>query len=150
MRLPRHVDYTEIAAGVLLLALGAFVVWESQSYPMGQMRNIGPGAFPTALGVILVIAGIGTVLGAIGRAGAAPVFKLRAAAAVALSLLVFAVLIEPFGLVPATLALTLIVRFAEPRPNLLHVLVLGVGLSVLCAAVFVYGLNLPIAIAKLP
>ena len=102
------------------------------------------------LGIVLALAGVGTILTAFGREGAMPPLRLRVAAAVGLSLLAFALIVEPFGLVPATIALTIISRFAEPRPNPLRVLVLAVLLSALCTAVFVWGLKLPLSVVKLP
>lgn len=150
MHVPRTADRLDLVAGALLLVLGVFVIWESGHYGMGRMANIGPGFFPRVLGVVLAFAGAGTILGALGRQGSVPALRLRVAAAVGGALLAFALLIEPFGIVPATVALTIVARFAEPRPNILHVLVLSLGLSALCAAVFVWGLNLPLSLVKLP
>lgn len=150
MRLNRTYDRLDLVAGTLLLAVGAFVIWESGHYDMGRMTNIGPGFFPRILGIVLALAGVGTILTAFGREGAMPPLRLRVAAAVGLSLLAFALIVEPLGLVPATIALTVISRFAEPRPGLLRVLVLAVLLSALCTAVFVWGLKLPLSVVKLP
>lgn len=150
MRLHHSYDRLELMAGTLLVLVGAFVIWESGHYDMGRMTNIGPGFFPRILGIVLALSGVGTIVTAFGREGEMPRLRLRVAAAVGLSLLAFALLVEPFGLVPATLALTIIVRFAEPRPNLLRVLILAVLLSVLCTAVFVWGLKLPLSVVKLP
>lgn len=146
----RSVDRVDLLAGLLVFAVGAFVVWESGNYGMGRMANIGPGFFPRALGIILILAGLGTMVSALGRGGALPPLGLRAGAAVGLSLLAFALLVEPFGLVPATIALTFVARFAEPHPPLLRVAALSLALSALCTAVFVWGLGLPINIVTLP
>ncbi len=150
MQWPRTADRLDLLSGAILLVLGVFVVWESGHYGMGRMANIGPGFFPRALGVVLVLAGIGTMIGALGRTGTLPPLRLRVAVAVGGSLLAFALLVEPFGIVPATVALTIVSRLAEPRPSIVRVLVLALGLSALCAAVFVWGLNLPLALVKLP
>ncbi len=150
MRLHRTYDRLELAAGMLLVLIGAFVIWESGHYGMGRMANIGPGFFPRVLGIVLALAGVGTILTAFGREGEMPRLRLRVAAAVGLALLAFALIVEPFGIVPATVALTVVARFAEPRPNLWRVLVLAVLLSALCTAVFVWGLKLPLAVVKLP
>lgn len=150
MATTRQFDRTDLAAGVLLLAVGVFVIWETGHYPMGRMSNIGPGFFPRALGIVLALAGAGTMLTAIGRRGSFPPLKVRAATAVALSLLAFALLVEPLGLVPATVALTVVARFAEPRPPILRVLGLAALLSALCAAIFVWGLGLPLKVVTWP
>lgn len=144
------IDAGDLLGGLLVAALGAFVVWETGNYPMGRMANIGPGFFPRALGVVLLVAGAGTMLLAIGRAAPLPRFKWRAAAAVALSLAAFALIVEPFGLVPATVALTFVARLAEPRPPLWRVAVLAAALSALCALIFEVGLGLPLDLVSWP
>jgi len=150
VRLPQGIDRADLLGGFLVAGLGAFVVWETGNYSMGRMANIGPGFFPRALGVVLLAAGVGTMVLAVGRAAPLPRFKGRAAAMVALSLLVFALMVEPFGLVPATVALTFLARFAEPRPVLWRVAVLAVVLAGLCALIFEVALGLPLDLVSWP
>ena len=142
----RHwrVEKTELISGLVLLLLGLGVVLESSRYGLGRLSAIGPGFFPTALGVVLVLCGLGTLVHSFQRAGPAPVVKWRALLAVAAALLVFALALRPLGLIPATIAATITARLAEPGFAILPVLVLAGALAVLSWAVFGVGLNLPL------
>ena len=57
----------ELAAGIIVFAAGVVVALESLSYPMGSLRNVGPGIFPLLLG--LVLAALGLVSAAIATSG---------------------------------------------------------------------------------
>lgn len=63
---PRQRD---ISAGGLCLALGAATVAEAWRYPLGAMREVGPGLFPLALGVLLACVGILIALGGLAGPG---------------------------------------------------------------------------------
>ena len=48
----------DLSAGGLCLALGAATTAEAWRYPLGTMRELGPGLFPLALGVLLSCVGM--------------------------------------------------------------------------------------------
>ena len=60
----------EAAIAALLMALGLYVVWASSEMPAGSISLPGPGFFPTALGVLLILSALGIVAGAGGGDGA--------------------------------------------------------------------------------
>lgn len=140
----RGLERTELASGLLLLALGIFVYLEAGSYRMGSLTNIGPGMFPRALGVILVVCGLGTLIASFTRAAPLPAFKWRAAAALTVALLFFALTVNRFGIVVAVIGMTLIARLAEPDYRLPGTLALAVVLAVLSWLVFIVGLGFPL------
>lgn len=148
MRGPMRIDPTDAVGGGLMIGLGAAASVISLGYPMGNLARIGPGAFPLALGVILMLLGAGIILGALGRSGALPRPNWRAGATVLAALVAFAVLIDRFGLVPATIACVLVARLADGRFRLGPVLVLAAILAALCWGIFVLGLNLPIPVLE--
>ncbi|MCA0873566.1 hypothetical protein LCL97_22265 [Seohaeicola saemankumensis] len=64
----------ELAAGLIVFGAGIVVAVESMSYPMGSLRNVGPGIFPMLLGLVLAALGLAIVLeGRISDAAAPPV-----------------------------------------------------------------------------
>jgi putative tricarboxylic transport membrane protein len=63
-----------------------------------------------------------------------------------LSLLAFAVLIEPAGLPIATLAVVVAGAVAGPEFRAGEVIILGLGLAVCSVGLFVYGLGLPMTV----
>ena len=50
----------EIAAGIFLMLIGLFFVWQSSDLPMGTLRAVGPGMLPRAVAVMLVVGGLKT------------------------------------------------------------------------------------------
>jgi len=53
-------------AGGLMLLLGLGIALKGATYRPGTLMHMGPGFFPTALGVLLVILGIAIALAAVG------------------------------------------------------------------------------------
>ena len=72
--------------------------------------------------------------------------RLPLAVRVLLSLLVFAFLIGPFGVVAATVALVFVGALAGRDSRLLEVVAAAVFLVVLTLAIFVWGVGLPIPV----
>jgi hypothetical protein len=60
----------DIAAGVLLAGVGVGAIVIGQSYGVGSLRQMQPGFFPVALGVILCCIGLVMLVGALPRPGA--------------------------------------------------------------------------------
>ncbi len=117
-------------AGLLFAALGVGVVALAADYPAGDMRRMGPGWMPEALGWTLVVLGLGIA--------SFPLLCLLAGVAA------FAVLLEPAGLVAAIFACVALSRLAERPYRPAETLLVAAFLSALGAGIFVYGLGLPI------
>lgn len=82
---------------------GGAVVWRATTnLPIGTLANIGPGAFPLALGVLLAVCGSLTMLKGWHEAARMPRIELRALSAVLGSGVAFVLLLPLFGLLPAT------------------------------------------------
>jgi putative tricarboxylic transport membrane protein len=45
-------------SGLMLIALGLYVIWANQAYPVGTIHRPGPGFVPLALAVFLAAAGL--------------------------------------------------------------------------------------------
>jgi hypothetical protein len=138
-------DWTDLIGGIALLAFGLWFTWHAQTeYDMGSMRRMGPGFFPFVLGVLVAGFGVLLLVPALFRRGEMPVPAIRPLVTIIAGGLAFAWLIEPFGLVPATVALVGIVAFAETRVRLLRTGILAIALAAMAVAVFSEGLGIPI------
>ena len=146
----RPYDPLDILGGAITISLGLVASFISMGYPMGSIASIGPGVFPLALGIILIVLGVAITIGGLTRPGHAPSVNLRAIAGVLAGIVAFAVLVGSAGLVPAIIACVICSRLSEPGFRPISILVLGLALSALCWAIFVFALGLPISILKWP
>ncbi len=131
-------------SGLLFFAFGLLAVLIARDYPLGSLLRMGPGYFPTLLGATL--AGLGIIL--MGRsffmaAEAVRPLALRPLAFVLLSLLLFAVMLRPLGLVLSTLTLVVTSALGSRESRRVETVLLAVGLTTVAVALFYYGLRLP-------
>jgi hypothetical protein len=154
MRLPDRLaglNTFDIVAGGLMVALGAFVLWEAINYNLGTARSMGPGYFPTALGMILVAIGAGIVLVDGRRTDGERTFPQllpRPLIAISLAIIVFALTIQRFGLVPAVMLAVLISSGAERGRHWPSTVMLAAVLAAGSALIFPVALQLQVAIIK--
>jgi hypothetical protein len=136
-------DWADICGGLALATIGAAAAgWAWVSYDLGSLRQMGPGAFPTALGLTLVALGLIVALPALRRSADAPAFEPGAAIAVLASILVFGSGLRPLGLVVATFASVLVASLPAPRPGWAWRLVLACVVTLLTVLVFRLGLRM--------
>ncbi|MBO1073633.1 tripartite tricarboxylate transporter TctB family protein [Roseomonas marmotae] len=143
-------DYGDIIGGLLLMAAGAWFAMYSGNYSMGTLRRMGPGYFPVVIGGTIILFGLLVLVPGMLRAGSLPRPEWRPFATISLSVLAFAVIVERFGLVPATIALTLSAALAEPGLKPLRIILLALGLSALGVIVFTQGLGIPLPAFRWP
>lgn len=143
-------DYADIIGGLLLIAAGGWFVMHSGNYTMGTLRRMGPGYFPVLIGGMIILFGLLVLVPGMLRAGSMPRPEWRPFATISLSVLAFALLVEPFGLVPATVALTIAAALAEPGLRPLRLALLALGLSALGVLVFTQGLGIPLPAFRWP
>jgi hypothetical protein len=130
--------------GALYLVLGLAGFWIARNYAMGTAGRMGPGYLPTGLSILLILFGAISLARAFLVAGE-PVAQiaLRPMALILVSVLAFAVLLKPVGLVGALIAVGLISAVASPHFRLQPLAFLGLlGLVAFCCLLFVYGLGL--------
>jgi uncharacterized membrane protein len=131
-------------AGTMLIASGAAAVIVARDYSFGTALRMGPGYFPSVLGGLLVLFGL--YLMAQGLRSNEKIegnWSLRAVVVLPLSLVLFGILMEYAGFVPALMVLVVGSAAAGSEFNLLEALLLAVGLTVFAVALFIYGLGLP-------
>jgi hypothetical protein len=137
-------DNTGFWSGLMLIGTGTAAIVIAADYRLGSALRMGPGYFPSALGGILILLGI--IVLAKGLKDPEPIagrWSLRALILLPLSLVLFGVLMEHAGFVPALLVLVVGSSAAGGEFKIVEALLLAILLTVGATAVFVWGLGLP-------
>lgn len=140
-------DRRETIAGLVLTLVGLGAALHALSaYEFGALRRMGPGFFPAVIG--LALAAIGLAMAAKGVRSAPPdalpPLAARPLVCTTLSIALFALLIEPAGLLIAAAALTLVVSIGDGRFSLKRAAALSAALTFICWLVFAVALALPV------
>ena len=131
-------------SGIMFLGIGAAAIYMAQDYPMGSALRMGPGYFPIVLGGIIGLFGIWElIIGVIKPDAVKGNWSLRALAVLPISAVIFGILMEQAGFIPALLVLVFTSAFAGDEFKFKEVALLAVGLTIVCTGVFIYGLGLP-------
>ncbi|MFC3127272.1 tripartite tricarboxylate transporter TctB family protein [Pseudoroseomonas globiformis] len=146
----RSRDYKDIIGGALLIAAGIWFTLYAMNYTMGTLRRMGPAYFPICIGIAIVLFGALLLVPAMFRAGDLPRPEWRPFITISLSVLAFALIVERFGLIPATVVMTITAALAEPKLRPVRLALLAVGLSALGVLVFTQGLGIPIPAIRWP
>jgi putative tricarboxylic transport membrane protein len=130
--------------GLALVALAAFALWASYDLPGMRGFAFGPGTAPRifafvlgALGLAVAVTGLTTKGPGIDR------FYFRGPIFITISVLLFAWLVRPMGLVIASFLSILAAAGATPEARVLETLIWGALLTAFCCFLFPYALNLP-------
>lgn len=144
-------DYRDIWGGAALIFIGCFAAIKAfSSLRLGTVMQMGPGMFPVALSCILVLLGVLILVPALFRAGDMPDIDFRALAASLGSIFAFAILVRPFGMIAAIVAMTLVAGQADGRLSPIGLLILAACLSTVAALIFKVALGLPLPLFAWP
>lgn len=134
-------------AGVIFIVVGVAALLIGRDYSLGTTTRMGPGYFPALLGALQTLLGLIISLRslifdgpAVGHVGFRPLVLILA------SMLAFAGLLEPAGLVIATAALIAIGCLGSVESRAREVIILSIALIAVALGLFVYGLGLPMKI----
>ena len=134
-------------AGVMFLAFAAVTIVTANGYSMGRGGRMGPGYFPAMLGWALAFLGVVLVIRALVAKGESiEPFKLRPLLVLVASVLIFAVAIQPLGLVISLVGTTFLSAFATPEARWREAAALSLALTGLVSLIFVFALRLPLPI----
>ena len=134
----------DFLAGLLFMVLGGLAVLLASDFPMGTTMRMGPGYFPTALGIILFLFGVYVLgRGVRSRVQVRGAWGWKALALITLSIVVFGFLLERLGLIPSALAMFFVAAAAGREFRFMEVLVLAVVMTAFSVLVFIWGLKLP-------
>ncbi|HSE00515.1 MAG TPA: tripartite tricarboxylate transporter TctB family protein [Burkholderiales bacterium] len=134
----------DFIAGLLFIVLGGLAVALARDYPFGTTMRMGPGYFPTVLGGILLLFGVYVAARGVrsgdrvkGEWGWKPL------ALIALSIVLFGLLLDRVGMVPAAVVTLVIAAAAGREFRWKEVILLAAVMTAFSVAVFSYGLKLP-------
>ena len=128
----------------MLIAIGGLALFIARDYPMGTMLRMGPGYFPVVLGALLVLFGLYCIAtGLRSKEAITGNWSLRGLIVLPLSLVLFGLLMEYAGFVPALMVLIVGSALAGKEFRLGEVLLLAVGLTAFSVVLFIWGLGLP-------
>ena len=131
--------------GLALIAIGLFALWASKDLPGMRGFAFGPGTAPRGFAIILVLLGAGIGLGGMLTAGPnVEKFGIRGPALIVASTFVFALSIRPLGLVFASFVSIVVSAFATTEVRWLETVIWAAVLTLFCALLFPWGLNLPL------
>lgn len=144
-------DKRSFTGGVILLIYSVgLVLYALENYQLGTLSYMGPGMFPALVGSVLSLLAIFVIFNAVGSRGTDFHIEWRSLLAVLGSVGAFALLIEPFGLIPSIVVMTAISSFAAERLGLRATALLAVAIAVLTVGIFHYGLKLRFEIIAWP
>ena len=136
-------------SGMMFIVTGGVAIIESRDYGFGVLRHMGPGFLPTVIGAILTLFGIYlSIRGLRSNEKMTGNWSLRALVIVPLAMVLFGLLMEYAGFIPA-LASTIILAAASVKEfKIVEVLLIALVLNIFAVAVFIWGLGLPFPLLK--
>jgi len=143
-------DRADIFAGLMVCCAGIVIAaYSYANYPVGSLRRMGPGMFPSALGVVLMLLGLVLAINSwrslragAGREMPAITIEWRTAFLAVAGVVAFALLLPPLGLIPAVLAVVCISALADERNKPVKIGILAIFLAALAALIFKFGLGM--------
>lgn len=134
------INKRELMSAGLLLAIGLASSIGGSRYTVGTLDRMGPGFFPTALGVLLIFLSLLMVITPVAvedeNAAERPAPQYRAWACVTAGVAAFIVLGLYGGLVPGTFALVLISALGDKGNSVKSAVALAAGVTVLAVLLF--------------
>lgn len=133
--------------GLIYVFFGSSAVLIARDYGMGTALRMGPGYFPTVLGVLLALIGIISLVRSFIATGS-PIGGLafKGLLLVVGSTLVFGFIVRGAGLAVALPALVIMSAYASARFRWGPSLALAAGITLFCVLVFLKGLGVPLPI----
>ncbi|MDB5569736.1 MAG: tctB4 [Hyphomicrobiales bacterium] len=126
-------------SGALFMIVGLAALWFGRTYAFGTATRMGPGFLPTVLSWGLVLIG-GFILlrGLVVQGPPIESSALRPQFMLVLAIVVFALMIERFGLAPAVFVVTIIAAMASSEMRWKETVPLAIGMAVVSIVLFIY------------
>jgi len=137
-------------AGIMFVFFGAFFAILGVQYKIGTAAKMGPGYFPTVLGVIVILLGIAISMGSMTfsesdhkaiKFGWPPLFYILG------SVVLFGLLLRPLGLILSLFLLIAICSYASRKFSWRSMLLNSAVLILMCVGIFVWALQLQIPLS---
>ena len=137
----------DFAAGLFLMLVALFAVWQASDLPLGTLRSMGPGMMPRAVAVMVGLGGLGLMGFSLFAKGPAlerlhwrgPFFILG-------GIVLFALTIRTMGLIVAGPLAMFFGSMASNEFRWKESIVFSIVLTGLCILLFKFALRLPIPV----
>ncbi len=137
----------DFGSGLLFALAGIMGLVLTSSFEFGSTAEPGPGFFPIILSTLLILIGIAVALGVLLReADPISAVAIRPFLLITCAVIVFAVCIERFGLVPSVFVTAIVASFARANYGWVHRILAATGLAFFSALLFIGALKLPVAL----
>ncbi len=138
-------------AGGLMILLGLGIALKGSTYRLGSLMHMGPGFFPTSLGVLLVLIGIAIAAAAIAPSdGDESILPANpqwwAWACILSSPVLFIIFGRYFGMAPGTFACVFIAALGDRNATWKSTIILSTVVTVFGCGLFSYFLQIPMPI----
>jgi putative tricarboxylic transport membrane protein len=135
----------EFWGGIALILVALFALWASRDLPGMRGFAFGPGTAPRMFSVVLGLLGLlVAITGLTTKGPGVDRFYFRGPVFVTLSVVLFAWLVRPLGLVIASYLSILAAAGATPEARIIETLIWGALLTAFCCLLFPIALNLPL------
>jgi Tripartite tricarboxylate transporter TctB family len=145
MERPRRL-HKDVYGGLGVMLFGVVYALQATRYTIGTLSRMGPGYFPTALGVIMVLTGLAIAIKGYLSTPAQDEehrpAEWRAWILICASLVAFILLAERLGIMAATFAVVFISAFADRDNNWKQAAVLALAMVVIGVIVFWWALKI--------
>src|SRR5438309_160225 len=134
----------DFVGGLALMAIAAFALWASSDLQGMHGFSFGAGTAPRMFAVLLL--GLGAAVALVGflvEGQHLATYHWRGPLFVSLSILAFALMIRPLGLVVSAFLTFLISALGTPETKWKETIIVGICLTAFCSFLFPYGLGLP-------
>jgi hypothetical protein len=135
--------------GLMYIVTGSAGWWIARDYPFGSALRMGPGYFPIVLCWMMIAFGIAImIMGFKNNEKIKGNWSIRALIVLPLATAVFGWMMEEAGFIPAMLVLIPFSAAAGREFKFVEIALFTIGLTILCTAMFIYGLGLPYPLIK--
>jgi putative tricarboxylic transport membrane protein len=137
----------DFVAGLFLVLVAAFFIWQAWKLPMGSLRAMGPGMLPTSIAVIMGVGGFLLALMALVKGGNALTRPhVRGLFFVLGGIVLFGLTIRTTGLIVAGPLSMIFASFATEEVRPVEAAIFAVVMTVFCIFLFKFALGLPIPV----
>ena len=138
----------ELLGGGLVFAIGLLAaVYAATHYDVGSIGRLGPGVFPILLGASMAVTGLAILIRSAFAAVEEPIkIEWRNAIVIISSIVAFALLLRPAGIVPASAVTIFLSTLADGSMTLARRLLLSAILTVAVVLIFKtgFGMRVPL------
>jgi putative tricarboxylic transport membrane protein len=135
----------EFWGGLVLIGVAMFALWASRDLPGMRGFAFGPGTAPRMFAIILALLGLlVSITGLTTKGPGIDRFYFRGPIFISLSVVLFAWMVRPLGLVIASYLSILAAAGATPEARVIETLIWGAVLTAFCCLLFPIALNLPL------